>query len=239
MSPVNHTRAEDNSEEVLIHEYAEDVTGSGVKDTIQLYGVLLSSDSAYYRDIYAVIETKDQQTWTINYQGGYEPQLYFMDITQNGINDILFQSEDIHDDGSSHSDLHTIHHNQVKQQTLPTLTMTGEFGDNFQATFNITPNEAPVTLDLKNRANKYIQSGIFNDQGKLLKEITLNTQHISSIEPLYISQSKGYGLKTLQTLLGADDNDELGKIETLWYYENNNWIILQQDLRQASDINTK
>src|SRR5699024_2080940 len=89
---INNTFAEERAEYTLIEEYEEDITGDRIKETIKLYGIYLSSDSDFYRDIYAVIETKNNQKWEINYIGGYDPKLEFIDVAQNGINDILFQS---------------------------------------------------------------------------------------------------------------------------------------------------
>ncbi len=44
---------------------------------------------------------------------------------------------------------------------------------------------------------------------------------------MQISDSQGYGLKSSQEIYGTNKDDSLGTIETLWYFEDEKWIILQ------------
>ncbi|HLR51839.1 MAG TPA: hypothetical protein VK072_03080 [Candidatus Avamphibacillus sp.] len=229
---INSISAEEKGDYTLIEEYEEDVTGDHINETIKLYGIFLSSDSNFYRDIYALIETKNNQKWEINYIGGYNPKLEFIDITQNGINEILFQSATGRSNELYNYTLHTIQHNELNELELPFQSVSGAFINDFQAELYITSNTKPIIMDLKERAEEYIRSGIYNEHGNLPKRTSLLIDSIAFFEPLLISKSKGYGLKSYQQINGIDHDDPLGTIETLWYYQDDDWIILQTDWKQ-------
>lgn len=237
ISPLNNETfaAEETPEASIIKEYEEDVTGDGIKETILLYGTLLSHDSAYYRDIYAVVETKSNQKWKIQYKGGYEPEIEFYDLTHNGINNMLFQSATGDSGGLYHYSLHTIEGNKVKEIDLPSQIVHGQFINDFQTKLIITPRTKPIILDLKDRAEEYIRLNIYNEKGQLLKNKSLMIDPITFFESILISKSKGYGLKSYQQINGAYHADLLGTVETIWYYENKKWIILQTEWKPANE----
>lgn len=220
---------------IVIKEYEEDVTGDGIKENINLYGTLLASDSNFYKDIYVVIKSQHNQKWKIQFDGGYHPEIDILDFTHNGVNDLLFKRKTGEDEDSYVYALHTVQGSEVNKVNLPNQQVSGQFIDGFQAELSLAPNSEPVILDLNNKAEEYSHLDIFDNEGHLLKSKSLIINPISSMEPILISKSKGYGLKSYQPINGAHDEDELGVIETTWYHENNKWIILQTDWQSTDD----
>ena len=48
------------------------------------------------------------------------------------------------------------------------------------------------------------------------------------MEPVLISETNGYGLKTYEQIIGVFD-EPIGEIQTLWYFNNDEWIALKTD----------
>jgi len=220
----------DTEKAIVIETYQIDLTGDGKKETIELKGKLFSPDAQYYQDIWADIVSSDKTEWKINYGGGYEPKLQFIDLNHDGVQDIFYQSPTGGSGGLYTTDLQTLANAQLKEILLPEQRfITGNFDENFKVTIQIDPNSKPIIMNVKNRSEDYIRLGIYDKNGKLLKPTPLMIDPIAFYEPVEISDSKGYGLKSYQQISGAYHADRLGTIETLWYYEDGNWIILQTD----------
>lgn len=217
-------------EPALITTYEEDVTGDGQKEVIELKGVLFSEDTNYYRDIWADISSPHDGEWKISYGGGYEPEIQFVDVTHDDVNDLLYQSATGGSGGLYNYQLHTLRRGNLSKIPLPEQPhVRGEFQENFQVKLHIFPNHPPIPLNVEDRKEDYIRLGIYNEEGRLLEKTQVMVDPIAFFEPVLISESKGYGLKSYRQISGAYHADQLGTIETLWYYEDDEWIILQTD----------
>lgn len=223
------------ADEILLEKYEEDVTGNGIKEVIQLYGTLLSPESKFYHDIQVQFHSESKQVWKVSHGGGYDPKLEFIDLTHDGVSDILFQNAKDMNGEIHHSSLYTIKQRKQTEIELPVQWVSGHLSDDFQAELNLTQNSKPIQLDLKSYTERYIQMGLYNKEGKLLKDMPLMIESIAFFEPVLISNSKGYGLKSYQPVNGAHHSDRLGTIETLWYYEDDNWIILQSNWKRTTE----
>ena len=222
--------SETKPEPIIIETYESDVTGDGQDEKIELKGVLFSEDASYYREIWAEITTPHNEHWKITYGGGYDPVLQFIDLNHDKINDIFYQSPTGGSGGLYTYQLNTLANEQLTDIPLPEQRFVkGEFKDNFNVAIQITPEGKPIIVDVKDRKDDYIRLGIYDTEGNLLKPKSVMIDPIAFFEPVLISKSKGYGLKSYQQISGAYHADQLGTIETLWYYENNEWIILQTD----------
>ncbi|WP_047983637.1 hypothetical protein [Ornithinibacillus californiensis] len=217
-----------NSELEVIQTYEEDVTGNGLKEIIELKGVLFSPESNYYRDIIAVITSSENQVWEIPYMGGYNPTLKFLDLNHDKVNDIFFQSATGGSGGLYQYHLHTLIQNKLSEIPLPEQPFVkGKFLDDFQVEVTISPNMEPSIINVQDRRSDYIRLGIYSEDGKLTKNISAMVDPIAFLEPKFISKTKGYGLKSFQQVSGAYHADQLGTVESLWYFDRDKWILLQ------------
>ena len=217
----------------LIEEYSADLTGDGKQETIRLYGVLFSPDAAFLKDIYAMI-TSDTKEWRIDYQGGYDPVIQFIDLNHDGIDDLFYQSATGGSGGLYSSQLDTIAEGNLKNIPLPNQDyVKGHFEDGFKAVIDIIPNTKPIVMNVESRKEDYIRLGIYDEQGNIIEQTALMVDPIAFFEPVLISESKGYGLKSYKQISGAYHADRLGVLETLWYFENGKWIILHTEWKEA------
>lgn len=222
-------------ESTLIRAYEEDVTGDGKLDRIELYGIPFSAESVYYRDIYALVQS-ETDNWRINYQGGYDPTIQFVDLNHDGVLDLFYQSPTGGSGGLYTSRLDSLNNQTLVNIPLPEQDyVNGYFADDFQAILEIAPHSQPIVINVENRKEDYLRLGIFNQDGKLLNETPLMIDPIAFFEPVEISERQGYGLKSYKQVSGAYHADQLGIIETFWYYENGKWTAIQTDWIEAGD----
>ncbi|RYG74534.1 hypothetical protein EU245_02745 [Lentibacillus lipolyticus] len=210
--------------------YNEDVTGDAEKETIDLKGLLFADDTEYYVDTWVSISSKDDEEWEVQYEGGYQPRIKFRDLNHDGVKDILYQrlankNANLHD-----YQLHTLNNGKLNKMALPEQKyITAQFNDDFQVEVQLSPDKKPANVDISDQASKYAKLGIYDKNGKLLERTSPMIEPIASFKPIKISKEKGYGLKSKQRIHGAFRNHRLGTVETLWYYEQDQWIILKTE----------
>ena len=233
----SYTSAEANEapDEKVIKTYEEDVTGDGHKETILLYGTPLSNDSKYYNSIWATITFPDQSKAEISYKGGYQPELTFADMNQNSVNDIIFSTIIDQQNEFRKYYLHTIKRREPSEISLPAQKyLKGIYQDQYKVELQISPIDDPKIVNVESKAKQYINSGIYNEDGRLLQSISVHPQQFIEYEPVFLSSSKGYGLKSHQQINGINKADKLGEVETLWYYEGGKWIILHSKWKSTT-----
>ncbi|WP_156288563.1 hypothetical protein [Oceanobacillus salinisoli] len=236
-SSVPVTGISKEQEAVIIDTYQADVTGDGILDDINLKGIPFAKDADYFHNIWAEIKSKSQDDgrWKINYGDGYEPTIQFVDVNHDKVQDMLFQSPTGGGGGLYHYDLHTIADNELAEIPLPKLKyVSGEFTNQFIAEIRISPNEKPIEMDISNRAEEYISLEIYNKEGKLSKSRSLMIDPIAFYEPVKLTDRKGYGLRSFKQVSGAYHADKLGTIESIWYYTDGEWIVLQSEWKEAN-----
>lgn len=214
------------NEPSLINSFEEDLTGDGFREYIRLHGNLLSNQSMFYPDIWLDITSPFSQHWKISLQAGYDPDIQFIDITQDQIFDIFYSVAKDENKEQNEYQIYTLVNGTIKQIQLPKHQFVKtKLIDDFQVEIQIHPHQKPIIQKLPNKSD-YIKEEIYREDGKLLNEKKLHHKSIHLIEPILISEQNGYGLKTYQHITDKYNN-LIGEIQTLWYYKNDEWTILK------------
>lgn len=229
LSPISILANAEDYDWSILTTYEEDITGDSQSEKISLYGIPLAKQSPYYHNIMTTITTTSGEKLQLHYPGGYEPTLSFIDFNHDQVADIFYQSS-IEGKDEYQFKLHTLKANKMTEIPLPKQHFVqGNFLDNFKVEIQISPDIAPAVVNIKNEATDYIRLGIYNQDGKLRGSTSPIIHPITKYEPVFISDSKGYGLKSEQAISGTKNGEKLGTVKTLWYFENNKWIILHTD----------
>ncbi|TFJ92821.1 hypothetical protein [Lentibacillus salicampi] len=229
--PLN-TAAEENNVPSPQHlsTYNKDVTDDSTEETIKMKGKFLAPDSDYYAELWASVSNHEEKKWKIPYEGGYDPKMQFFDLNHDGVNDLFFQSAAGGSGNSHHYHLHTLKNNQLEEIPLPKQEfIKTDFKNDFKVAIQIDHEQEPTIVDVKDRSSEYVQLGIYDENGQLLDNTSPMIAPIAFFQPVEISEGKGYGLKSHQQISGAYQADKLGTVETLWYYEKGQWIILKTE----------
>lgn len=207
--------------EVLL-EYSHDVTGDGKEDQLFVYGVPFESNSLFFKKVWVEITPTEGKPFIINYEGGYEPKLDFVDLNHDGIDDILYSSATGGSGGLHNYAVHSVVGGKVEDLGIPqALPIEGYFLDDFQSILTIPGIESPIHLDLSDRKEDYLRLGLYQKNGKLNEPTELMISPIAIFEVTLIQN--GFGLKGYQQVSGAYRADGIGTVMTTFWYENGKW----------------
>lgn len=226
--PVSFSQENVETDDSFINSFEEDITGDGFREYFKLQGALLSNKSNYYRSVWLNITSPFQKYWKISLSGGYEPTIQLIDFNHDHIFDLFYKVARDENKLQYHHQLYTLRNGEVKQISLPVHKyLAGEFKDAFIINIRLHPNDKPITIDVSKKKEQYIDKQFYRKDGELLQKKGVAILPISSMEPVLISESKGYGLQTIQSIGGMNEDDLLGTIETLWYFKDEQWIVLR------------
>jgi hypothetical protein len=212
----------------FINSFEEDITGDGFHEYAKIQGNLLREDSSFYQNIWIDMTSKFNKEWSISLQNGYDPQIKLIDLNHDQVFDLFYQIAKDENKNHFHYQFYTLKGGTVKQLPLPNpMYSKGTFEDDFQVHIQLNPNEKPLVIDVSPKKDSYITGHLYDEKGHLLENKRITIESIATLEPLLISESKGYGLKSMQTVYGVDRQDKIGEIETLWYFKKDEWIILK------------
>lgn len=229
-SLINNVKAnEEPPSSTFIDSFEEDITGDGLREYFKLQGRYLAEDSNYYQDIWLEITSPFAKEWSISFKGGYDPKLTLYDLNHDQVFDLLYEVALDEEKERFFTQAYSLKKGKVEQIELPSNNyIKGEYLDDFRIALTLHANEDPIFIPVKNR-QQLIDNKLYDTNGKILKEESIVVDPIKKFIPTLISESKGYGLKSIQEINGVFDEDRIGSIETLWYYDKNKWIILQNN----------
>lgn len=225
--PLPHIHAAE-TDNTLINSFEEDITGDGFHEYIRLQGKQIKENSSFYQNVWLDMEDSFHKKWSIYLKNGYEPSLTFIDFNHDQVFDLFYQVRKEMDQPYYDYQLYTLKNGKPETLELPERhTIQGSFTDGFQVQIHVQGEQKPYQLDIGHLKKQYMDQALYDEKGALLKEQDVTVQPITSLEPILISESKGYGLKSTQFIKGMDGSETIGRVESLWYYKNKQWIALQ------------
>lgn len=218
----------DEQEFSIIQTLEKDITGDGYNEVIELKGNLFSDETNYYQDLWVDIRSEHNNLhWKISYGGGYKPTLKLIHLNNDDSNELLFQSIHHLEDKKFNYHLHTFKNNKIKKIELPKQWhINGKYKEDFYAELSLAHDKKSIEIDIAHLKDNYISDGIYDKNGKLLKQQKLIIEPITKIELLTINNSMEKSIESTQQVRSTK-KDLLGTIKTLWLYENDKWIILK------------
>ncbi|NEY97737.1 hypothetical protein [Heyndrickxia shackletonii] len=212
----------------IIKTYKEDINGDGKKEKIVLKETPNQQGGKYYKKIWSEIVFQNKSIVKIKYSPGLEPKIEFTDLNHDGIKDMLASSST----GGS-GGIYNYHLNTIKDQKAvaiplpPQLNLQGQFENNFKATINVTETKERFHLNVINRKKEYIQTGLYQENGKLNEPTELMIDPVAMYKITKVRGKKGYGLRSYRQVSGAYHADSLGVLTATWYFENGKWNLIK------------
>jgi hypothetical protein len=216
---------DEDGKEIVLIEDKEDVSGDGKEDSIILKGIPYEEGASYLKEIFLQIKGSNGKSDQVELEGGYEPDVTFVDLDHDGIEDMLISIPAGGSGGMTNYSLFTYKDFQLKNITPPDpLTITSQFLDRYQASITIENTGQSYNFDLKNRKKDYDRLGIYQN-GRLNEPRELMVDPFSTLKPVKLMENS-YGLKAIQSISGAYHADGIAFIESTWNYENGKWNLL-------------
>lgn len=220
-------KAEEKGNKIkVLDEQKRDLNRDGTEEQIILKGEKISSDSSYYQKVWAEITNEFGLEKVIHYQGGYEPQIELLPLTDSTHKNIYYKVRASSDKPIYHYQIHLLQNQNLIKIPLPKHNhLTGVYKDHFKIEiFPTGTKENPKVIDIEHLAKEYIIAGIYDTKGQLQKPKTARIKNLIRLEPFLVNiNDQQHTLKSYQKIQGISPEEEVATIELLWHYENNQW----------------
>lgn len=228
-TPTNTTN------ETTLQTLEEDITGDGWQETIQLHGTRLAENSNYFHDVTFSISSPFTKTWKKTLPKGYDPKLKLLQLTNSQQKDFFYEVALNEDKTERAYELFRLNQGKLSNIPLPVQeNIRINLEDNFLITVKLPLQKKIRHIKIDEFKNDLIKSGLYNKQGKLMKETNIIPENIAFMEPVFLNKQNGYALKTIQYIKGINANHTLGSIHTIWHMQNGEWIILQTEWKEQT-----
>jgi hypothetical protein len=224
---------------IVIQQVKADLTGDGVVDTLALTGSKESSDSPYIRDIELEL-TDGQSGKTVrtsigDNNGGYGPKFTLLDANHDGVDDVYVSADTGGSGGIIEYSLVTFKGGTpealVPQQVLndaPQFDVT--FEDGFLAKLVDKQSGQATTVDISRGKDNYLELGIYDEQGKLLKPVQGWADGYGLLEPQK-QTDESYVFEGVQQVAGAAHVDRIATVISRWAIVDGQWTRLGIEIK--------
>ncbi|HMM22133.1 MAG TPA: hypothetical protein PKA10_15545 [Selenomonadales bacterium] len=218
---------------VVLDRQTGDVTGDGKSKDIFLVGRKPDMNSKFADDLRIMVQAGEGQnavTMELPAVGGYDGKLFVGDFSGDKISDVLVT---VPTGGSGG----IVEHRIVTFAGGPAIiwgegensgiAAAGRFVDGFKGELTEETTKRKAIVDLAAKKDAYIQAGLYNAGGTLLRQQSLSVNPLGELRPLALSPDGKYGLKGQQRVTGVANADTVAYIYSLWEYENQKWTAKQ------------
>ncbi len=221
-------------DQAYIIDYKEsDVTGDNTKDKVILVGNMDVS-SFFIDDLTIVVQDgKSKKYSKATYEGfcGYpsENPLFIGDFTGDKTADVMVTAATGGSGGFTNHMIASFKDNKPQvifdEEDNEGIQIEGKFIDGFKAALTVKNINQSFTLDLNAKKDHYINSGIYDESGKLLTETEPFMGPFGFLEPAPMDINGVHTLRGSQRLVGYYNADTLSFINSVLKYEDGNWEI--------------
>ncbi|SHK39127.1 hypothetical protein [Tepidibacter formicigenes] len=209
----------------------EDVTGDNIKDNVILVGTKTVSD--IYCDTLTVVvqdgKTKEYSKATYENFGGYQDKemLFIGDFTGDKVKDVVVSASTGGSGGIVDHMIATFKDNKPSviftDKENAGIDIDGKYIDGYRAEIEFKDLNKKVLLDVSAGKDMYIEQGIYNKEGKLLKEVKPWIDSFSKLEAIDYDGDGTFELRGYQKIAGAYHADTISYVESILKFENNKW----------------
>ncbi|PRR77329.1 hypothetical protein CLLI_25020 [Clostridium liquoris] len=211
-----------------------DVNGDNIPDNVYLTGIKTPS-SPFTQNITLIIQDGFTGRFTripLKENTGYNPNVFLMDFTGDGIDDILISI----DTGGSGAIMYHYIYSFVgnKPQLLfdfdvynNQYTYDVTYKNNYKVEVISNKNNKKYIIDISNKGSDYLNE-IYDENGNLKEPITGFVNPLSGLYPVDFDYDKVYELLAYQKIAGRYNADSLGYVLNTLKWENNMFVLDNQ-----------
>ncbi|MDF2501286.1 MAG: hypothetical protein K0Q77_2000 [Anaerosporomusa subterranea] len=216
----------------LLAAASDEVTGDSIPDAVLLVGIKTTVEDRFARNIDIIVRDGKSGRFVaagLSDVSGDESSLFIGDFNGDKVKDVMVTAP------SSASINHTI---AAFPDFVPSIlfsskentgtAFSGRFLDGFQVELVNDDTGRKTRVDITEAKSRYIENGVYREDGKLLKSITPHAYPYSSLEAVDLNRDGVYELKGIQRIIGIDNTDVVAHIYSYWQYSSNQDWTLQQ-----------
>jgi hypothetical protein len=207
-----------------------DINNDGIDDDVLLIGHKKDGvTSGFSEDIRIAIYDGNNKKYSLygigDLNSGYGGRIFLGDFNGDGSKDILVITHNQGSAGTSNYSLMTykkgkVHHLFEQKDFSKGLSFEVDYIDGFKANLFSKDLNRFFTIDLNSRKYTYVDTGIYNKEGRLIEETKGEVGSLSELLPVDIDKDGIYELKGMQRVIGICNTDTIGYIKSTWKFEN-------------------
>lgn len=217
-------REEDNNEldkEVLDFQQG-DVTGDGAIDNVYLVGDRTFGEVSSYAENIEIIIKEGLTNKTISVPlpegAGYNPTIFLADFTGDNVKDVLITLFTGGSGGYIYAYIYSFVGGEAKlifDYESFNNQYTGDviYEDNYKVKVETEVPPKRYILDISDKEEEYL-AGLYNEQGELDMPTEGTLSGLVALNPLDYDKNRVYELSTIQRIIGIDNADTIGLVET-------------------------
>lgn len=220
-----------NNQTIVLTSSA-DLNQDGTEDIIFVYGKPFAPNSPFIQNLnVGVMDGKTQEIKTSNLKdfSGYGPRLSYGDFTGDGYLEVMLQV----DTGGTGGIVQTAILDFAGDSGVNIwgavndagLQVTGQFIDGFKVRLDPFEGAPEAIVDVQHYREFYIQQGLYDAQGKLLKPGTQVMVYPFGV--LQIQQGDPAGLFGIQAVKGITNLDTVSTLLSNFTYKDGAWVLEQ------------
>lgn len=232
-----------NNKKVIIDVAYGSITNKYSDDSVVLVGEFHDEKSNHANSLQLVINRENDLPITVNVPyNGYNMQLFVGDFTGDKIDNIMIRGEyenpQIYKDG--HDNLISyelgVIYKYESEKLIEIFNMKkyknnnlacAKFKSNYRA--SVSCGKKKYLIDLSARTKEYLNK-IYDEDKKVKTNLKPTLDNPSEIFPMKVVFSDCYNLLIYQRIVGINNSDVIGTIETLINLNNNNINIIYEGL---------
>jgi hypothetical protein len=212
------------------YKYA-DVTGDKIKDNVILTGTKTNKDDIYFENLNIVVQNGKTKKFIKSSlgkdSGGYQPTMFLGDFNGDKMPDIFVKMPTGGSGGFI--DYSIINLKGKKPSVLwdsekfnSEIDLTGKFEDNFMVSLSSKKLNKTFEIDLSANKQQYIESNIYDKDGKLKEKIEPWMSGLGELTPIDTDKNGIYELIGSQRIVGTCNADTLGYLQSEWKWDDKN-----------------
>lgn len=238
---VNEFKLSENT--YVFDKKIKDINGDKIDDTVLLTGVKIDPKDSYGFDINVIVQdgkTKKfyKKDWTFKgtdgkVQGnvGRMPKLFIGDFTGDEIGDVMVTAPQGGNGGFVNHMIMTFNDNKpsiiFSNKENEGLKFTGKFVDDFKVEVKNESLGKTHIIDVAKNKEDYIKNGLYNKDGKLLKEENIQVSQYFSLVPMDKDMDGTFELSGKQAVSAEDSSlgSDFGYFDTMESYKDGKWSV--------------
>ncbi|QZY55968.1 VCBS repeat-containing protein [Crassaminicella profunda] len=208
-----------------------DINGDGILDYVYLIGQR-SSLNEFEDHIFILIQdgrTHQATKIPLKNIGGYNGQLFLGPFTSKNKLDILFSMDTGGSGRYIYAYLYTIKNNQPilifdYDQFNGYSMYSAQFQNDFKVSVISEKKDKKFIIDVSSNKKMYIDAGVYDKNGKLLKPTDGGVLALGNLSPIIQNYNERYMLLGLQRIIGINNSDNLGAIQTYLKWDKKNFV---------------
>lgn len=213
----------------VIDRQVADVNGDKVEDTIYLVGHKDKKEARYADQMNLLVQdgaTKQEIKVDLDKMNGYDATLFMGDFNGNKISDVFVKAPTGGSGGIVEQRIVTFDKGEPEiifgHEHNNGIQLSGKYVNGFKAELVDKMGKPSVTLDISGQKQKYIREEIYEEDGTLRKAINPITYSMV-VEPVDRNADGTYELSGQQRIVGAYGADGIGKVYSIWSYQQGMW----------------